>query len=38
MIFEAFFWVALVATIRAIAKSYYRRLDVLYGPYIRVTD
>src|SRR5258708_12272020 len=35
MIFEAFFWVALVSAIRAIAKSYYRRRDVLYGPYIR---
>src|ERR1700692_2816048 len=34
MIFEAFFWVALVAATRAIAKSYYRRRDVLYGPYI----
>jgi hypothetical protein len=34
MIFEALFWVAFVAATRAIAKSYYRRRDVLYGPYI----
>jgi hypothetical protein len=38
MIFEAFFWIAQVAAVRASAKSYYRRRDVLYGPYIRVTD
>jgi hypothetical protein len=34
MIFEAFFWVAFVAATRAIAKSYNRRRDLLYGPYI----
>jgi hypothetical protein len=34
MIFEALFWVAFVAATRAIAKSYYRRRDVLYGPCI----
>jgi len=38
MIFEAVFWLALVAATRAIAKSYYRRRDVLYGPYLEVTD
>ena len=38
MIFEAGFWLALVAATRAIAKIHYRRRDVLYGPYIRVTE
>jgi hypothetical protein len=38
MIFEAGFWLALVAASRAIAKIYYRRRDVLYGPYIGMTE
>jgi hypothetical protein len=38
MIFEAGFWLALVAATRAIAKIYCRRRDVLYGPYIEVTE
>jgi hypothetical protein len=38
MIFEAGFWLALVAATRAIAKIYYRRRDVLYGPYIGATE
>jgi hypothetical protein len=39
MIFEAFFWVAVVAATRAISKRYYRRRDVLYmGHTSRVAD
>jgi hypothetical protein len=38
MIFEAGFWLALVGATRAVAKIYYRRRDVLYGPYIGVTE
>jgi hypothetical protein len=38
MIFEAGFWLALVAATRAIAKIHYRRRDVLFGPYIEVTE
>ena len=34
MIAETIFWIAFVAATRAIAKTYERRCDVLYGPYI----
>jgi hypothetical protein len=33
MIFEVTFWIAFILASRAIAKIYYRRRDVLYGPY-----
>jgi hypothetical protein len=33
VIFEVTFWIAFVLASRAIAKIYYRRRDVLYGPY-----
>jgi hypothetical protein len=37
MIFEVTFWIALILASRAIAKIYYRRRDVLYGPYRATT-
>jgi hypothetical protein len=33
MIFEVTFWIAFILASQAIAKIYYRRRDVLYGPY-----
>jgi hypothetical protein len=33
MIFEVTFCIVFILTSRAIAKIYYRRRDVLYGPY-----
>ena len=33
MIFEVTFWIAFILASRAIAKIYYRRRDVLYGPH-----
>src|SRR5580692_8393278 len=33
MIFEVMFWITLIAAGQMIAKIYYRRRDVLYGPY-----
>jgi hypothetical protein len=37
MIFEVTFWIAFILASRAIAKIYYRRRDVLYGPYRATT-
>jgi hypothetical protein len=37
MIFEVTFWIAFILLSRAIAKIYYRRRDVLYGPYRATT-
>jgi hypothetical protein len=33
MLFEVTFWIAFISASRTIAKIYYRRRDVLYGPY-----
>jgi hypothetical protein len=38
MIAETIFWMIFVGASRAIAKTYERRCDVLYGPYVRRTD
>jgi hypothetical protein len=35
MIIETIFWIAFVAVTRVIARTYERRRDVLYGPYIK---
>ncbi len=37
MIFEVMFCIAFILASRAIAKIYYRRRDVLYGPYRATT-
>jgi hypothetical protein len=37
MIFEVTFWIAFIFASRAISKIYYRRRDVLYGPYRATT-
>lgn len=37
MLFEVTFWIAFIAASRTIAKIYYRRRDVLYGPYCATT-
>jgi hypothetical protein len=37
MIFEVTFWIAFILASRAIAKIYYRRRDVLFGPYRATT-
>jgi hypothetical protein len=35
MIAETIFWMIFIGASRAIAKTYERRCDVLYGPYVR---
>jgi hypothetical protein len=38
MIAETLFWMILFGATRVMAKTYERRCDVLYGPYVRRTD
>jgi hypothetical protein len=33
MIFEVTFWIVFILVSQAVAKIYYRRRDVIYGPY-----
>jgi hypothetical protein len=37
MFLEVIFWIAFIAVCQMIAKLYYRRRDVLYGPYCATT-
>jgi hypothetical protein len=38
MIAETLFWMIFFGATRVVAKTYERRCDVLYGPYVRRTD